>query len=332
MATTHWRTTRAAQSFISRCEAIHDKHYSYEQTEYIDSVTPVKIFCPIHGTFAQRPADHLRGKGCPSCGMVKIITASRRQADVAADNFITKAMTIHGNNYSYHRVQYKTARAKVAICCPQHGEFQQTPNDHLCGKGCPKCGKILQGTLKRVTATRDALTKAKLLHGNKYSYDHIADDHGVCDSVILHCPLHGEFHQELRHHKVRGCPTCGHEHGPGWYSKTRLKQTGQDTIPVIAYVCRVFNDTEEFVKIGITKQTVRDRFEELSKYYHWEIIEEQTMPATDAVSLEKKLKRQLKSHRYIPIKRFGGYTECYAPTICINSSILSSLEVSRTDQ
>lgn len=28
---------------------------------------------------------------------------------------------------------------KVIIICPHHGNFYQTPNDHLCGKGCPRC-------------------------------------------------------------------------------------------------------------------------------------------------------------------------------------------------
>ena len=28
---------------------------------------------------------------------------------------------------------------KVCIICPEHGEFWQTPNSHLLGRGCPKC-------------------------------------------------------------------------------------------------------------------------------------------------------------------------------------------------
>ena len=27
----------------------------------------------------------------------------------------------------------------VKIICPEHGEFNQTPNKHLNGRGCPKC-------------------------------------------------------------------------------------------------------------------------------------------------------------------------------------------------
>jgi len=28
---------------------------------------------------------------------------------------------------------------KVKIICKEHGEFLQTPDNHLCGKGCPHC-------------------------------------------------------------------------------------------------------------------------------------------------------------------------------------------------
>ena len=36
-------------------------------------------------------------------------------------------------------MNYVNAQTKVCIICPEHGEFWQTPNKHLQGKGCPKC-------------------------------------------------------------------------------------------------------------------------------------------------------------------------------------------------
>lgn len=332
MIKTHRRTVRTIQTFISRCEEVHDKFYGYKSTMFVNSLTPVTITCPIHGDFTQRPADHLRGRGCPSCGVVKHRKGACHQAVVAATNFVTKAQKIHGTYYSYGGVVYQSARTKVVISCPTHGEFRQTPNDHLSGKGCSECGKVRRGERKRILATNEAINAAILRHGNKYSYHHIPKDLGVCDPVVLHCPTHGEFRQELRHHKVRGCPTCGHESGPGWYSNTRLKQTEQTTSMVTVYVCRVFDGAEEFIKIGITKHTIAKRFIELSKLYQWEVLEERRMPTMDAVALEKRLKSNLRHHRYVPAKRFGGYTECYAPIICINRSILSSLETCLTDQ
>ena len=53
--------------------------------------------------------------------------------------FVEKANLIHGNKYIYDKVEYIDNKTKVCIICPEHGEFWQTPGDHLKGRGCPKC-------------------------------------------------------------------------------------------------------------------------------------------------------------------------------------------------
>ena len=55
--------------------------------------------------------------------------------------FIEEAKTIHGNKYDYSKVEYRDAKTKVCIVCPEHGEFWQTPDKHLRGSGCPSCSK-----------------------------------------------------------------------------------------------------------------------------------------------------------------------------------------------
>ena len=54
--------------------------------------------------------------------------------------FITRAKEKHGDKYDYSKVEYINSRTKVCIICPEHGEFWQSANDHLQGKGCSKCG------------------------------------------------------------------------------------------------------------------------------------------------------------------------------------------------
>ena len=44
-----------------------------------------------------------------------------------------------GDKYDYSKVEYINAKTKVCIICPEHGEFWQTPNDHLNHHGCKKC-------------------------------------------------------------------------------------------------------------------------------------------------------------------------------------------------
>lgn len=52
---------------IDKFRQLYADKYSYEFVEYINSFSKVKIKCPIHGIFEQRPRDHLSGHGCPSC-------------------------------------------------------------------------------------------------------------------------------------------------------------------------------------------------------------------------------------------------------------------------
>lgn len=65
------------------------------------------------------------------------------------DDFIEKANKLYLNKYDYSLVKYINSHTKVCIVCPKHGEFWQTPNEHLTGHQCPKCNNSkMQDKLK----------------------------------------------------------------------------------------------------------------------------------------------------------------------------------------
>ena len=64
------------------------------------------------------------------------------------EDFISKAIAIHGNKYDYSKVNYLNSRTKVCIICPEHGEFWQTPHNHLKGYGCRKCGQAITASAR----------------------------------------------------------------------------------------------------------------------------------------------------------------------------------------
>ena len=68
-----------------------------------------------------------------------------------------------GDKYDYSKLEYVNAKTKVCIICPIHGEFWQTPYEHLSGKGCRQCGLIKQGQSRRLT-TEQFIEKAKEVH------------------------------------------------------------------------------------------------------------------------------------------------------------------------
>lgn len=61
---------------------------------------------------------------------------------LTTQQFVDKAMNIHGNTYDYSKTIYQNAHTDVVIICPKHGEFLQEPTNHIHIKqGCPMCGK-----------------------------------------------------------------------------------------------------------------------------------------------------------------------------------------------
>ena len=120
------------EEFIEKAKQIHGDKYDYSKVEYKNCEEKVCIICPIHGEFLQTPNSHLNGNGCSKCAKCYHYTT---------EDFIDKAKQIHNNKYDYSKSIYNGIFKKICIVCPEHGEFWQTPKNHLKGSGCPKCAK-----------------------------------------------------------------------------------------------------------------------------------------------------------------------------------------------
>ena len=116
--------------------------------------------------------------------------------------FISKSKLIHGDKYDYSKVEYVNNHSKVCIICPEHGEFWQTPANHLKNRGCPICG----GHQK--SSTEEFIKKANKVHNNKYDYSKV-EYKNIETKVCIICPEHGEFWQLAHSHLTNhGCPKC----------------------------------------------------------------------------------------------------------------------------
>jgi len=131
------------EEFIERSNLLHNNFYGYENVEYVDTKTVVKIICPEHGEFPQKPSKHLGGQGCPDCGIKKSADGKRK----SPEEFIEEVNLIHGEIYNYDNVIYESFHEDVSITCPIHGDFPQSPANHLSGKGCPRCINKSEGRL-----------------------------------------------------------------------------------------------------------------------------------------------------------------------------------------
>ena len=140
----------------------HKFKYDYSLVEYANSLTPVKIICPLHGVFNQTPKIHKRGSGCPECAK----ESNKKALKSDSNTLIQEARKIHNSKYDYSLVKYINSKTKVDIICPTHGIFKIIFSRHLEGKGCPKC---FPSKLKKPT-TDEFILKAKQIHGNAYDY------------------------------------------------------------------------------------------------------------------------------------------------------------------
>lgn len=58
---------KTTEQFIEDARLVHGDKYDYSLVEYIHSREPIKIICPTHGVFEQKPYHHLLNKGCKEC-------------------------------------------------------------------------------------------------------------------------------------------------------------------------------------------------------------------------------------------------------------------------
>ena len=54
-------------SFIEKAIEVHGDKYDYSMVNYTGNKNKVKIVCPEHGVFEQRPKNHINGRGCLGC-------------------------------------------------------------------------------------------------------------------------------------------------------------------------------------------------------------------------------------------------------------------------
>lgn len=182
------------EEFIERSQKLYNNKYDYSEIEYKNTGIKVKIICPEHGAFYKTPINHLNGQGCPIC--------SKLNKKLTTEEFIKRAREVHGDKYDYSKVEYIKSNKKVCIICPIHGEFWQTPHDHLRGCGCPNCAKN-----KKLTQY-EFIERAKYIHNNFYNYSKVVYKNTE-EKVCIICPEHGEFWQTPHSHLSGvGCPLC----------------------------------------------------------------------------------------------------------------------------
>lgn len=193
---------KTTEQFIKDAKEKHGNKFNYKNVDYKKSNIKVKIICnKCNNMFEQLPNSHLRGRKCPTC--------SGRLKNV--DTFIKSSLKVHKGAYSYDFSVYEHSKKKVKILCKNHGIFEQTPNSHMKGRGCPICADDY--IKSRTKTTSNFIKDAIKIHGDKYNYDLV--DYKNCKTKIkILCKKHGIFEQKPNTHlSGRGCAKCNSSKG-----------------------------------------------------------------------------------------------------------------------
>ena len=187
----------SANELIKKAKAVHGNKDDYSGMKRLEK-SKISINCRLHGEFEQNISKHLSGHGCPLCS---------KNRKLNTNTFIAESLRIHGQAYDYTETIFQKWDTKLKIICREHGAFNQTPNSHLQGAGCPKCGRI-ETAKKLKLSNSDFLRKCIEVHGDKYGYEHVnyKNYHSI---VKINCTKHGVFSQIAHLHlSGSGCPEC----------------------------------------------------------------------------------------------------------------------------
>ena len=195
--------------FIEKAIKKFGDRFDYSEIEYIDSNTPIRIIDKESNNeiFLIKPSNFLHSVNGRAD---KIISTG-----LTTEEFIGRARKLHGDKYDYSKVEYKNRRTKICIVCPEHGEFWQTPCDHLKpsrnGCGCPKCAKIMS---KIEESVMNRLTE----EGIEFNYNYIdkeifGDMRGdffiKSHNVMIECQGRQHFEENNSLHRAYGGSLSG---------------------------------------------------------------------------------------------------------------------------
>ena len=249
------RKSLTKQEVLRRIIERHGDRYDYSKFEYVRGDIKSKIGCNLHGIFEQTPEMHWKGQGCPDCAKTSQVGKPR----MSTQEFVEKARKVHGDRYSYIKSIYVSYTVKLTITCISHGDFEQSPENHISQKsGCTRCAIENTAQLRKSKDTFDEfLVKANKRHGNKFDYSGVEYVNRYTPIKII-CSVHSQpFMQKPHYHltKHSDCPTCKKE-ANGWDFDSFTKEASVKHGNKYKYFAESFTKLESKTKISCKEHGV----------------------------------------------------------------------------
>lgn len=316
---------KSKEDLIEKSTWYHGDIFTYDKLIFVDTKTPFTLTCKTCGDFSHTVRLHFKSSpGCPKCNRKR--GYDNRENNFKLENFLIRSEKSHGAKFDYSDVVYVNSYTPVIIGCPVHGKSEIEPRHHYKGSGCYRCGRDNFSIKAKKYKTEEQLLKAlEQAQGNKFDYSQVKFLEGGMqgsDKIDITCKNHGVFQQAISSHvNGNGCNQCRYF---GYTRESYIEYCKNFNKKVSTlYILRFYTETEEFYKIGITAQTIHERYRRKKDKggYKYEIIFSIDLKPDLTWNTEEALKKKYIHLSHKPINWFPGSTECFNMSLPIEEII-----------
>lgn len=190
------------EEFIEKARLIHGDKYDYSLVDYVNNDTKVKIICPKHGEFEQKPSSHTfskRPKGCKKCGEESKL--------MSEEDFYMRLETRFPFSLFYDKLSYKSSSEPLEFICLFCGGKETISPKSLIQRqsSCKVCSHT------RYLKPDEYITRFEEVHGiGDYDYSKVVW-RGYHKKIHIVCPRHPDKDIRLtpyQHLQGQGCKYC----------------------------------------------------------------------------------------------------------------------------
>lgn len=175
------------------------------------------------------------------------------------------------------------------------------------------CGCLRKDTCKQTALNQrhnEVYVKQKL---QENGYELLSSYEGVIKSAITKCLKCNHIFTrkiQISLYNQHGCPQCSFRNNGFIRSDYFNKHPDMKDKPCKVYLLKFSGNSEEFYKIGITRQELKKRVRKIP----YDLIESEVIETTyyQAYELEKSFKKSIKPYQYYPKLKFNGRSECFS--------------------